>query len=173
MNRSLVIIGAGPDRARLEALAGPSVKFLGWQSDEVIRDQYRRCRALLFPGEEDFGIVPAEAMACGAPVIALGRGGASETVDSRCGVLYEVGTVEGLRSAIEAWEASGRPHDPAWGRSRSESFALPRFRERLLGYLSEVVGESSGHSLPPAPHVGSRTHKERAPARPKGRGRSA
>ena len=81
--RSLVVIGSGPERARLERLAGPSVRFLGWQPDEVIRDHYRRCRALLFPGEEDFGIVPIEALACGSPVIALGRGGAAETVDDR------------------------------------------------------------------------------------------
>ena len=67
MGRRLIVIGAGPERAKLESIAGPSVEFLGWQSDEVIRDHYRRCRALLFPGEEDFGIVPVEALACGAP----------------------------------------------------------------------------------------------------------
>ena len=70
--RRLIVIGEGPERTRLEAIAGPSVQFLGWQPDEVIRDHYRSCRALLFPGEEDFGIVPIEALACGAPVIALG-----------------------------------------------------------------------------------------------------
>src|SRR5204863_1523122 len=80
LRRPLVVIGSGQDEQRLRALAGPETTFLGWQPDEVIRDQLRRCRALLFPGEEDFGIVPVEAMACGAPVIALGRGGATETV---------------------------------------------------------------------------------------------
>ena len=65
--RRLIVIGEGPERAQLEAMAGPTVRFLGWQPDEVIRDHYRRCRALLFPGEEDFGIVPVEALACGAP----------------------------------------------------------------------------------------------------------
>ena len=64
--RRLIVIGEGPERRRLEAMAGPSVPFLGWQPDAVIRDHYRRCRALLFPGEEDFGIVPIEALACGA-----------------------------------------------------------------------------------------------------------
>ena len=67
LGRRLVVIGEGPERARLEAMAGPTVTFLGWQPDDVIRDHYRRCRALLFPGEEDFGIVPIEALACGAP----------------------------------------------------------------------------------------------------------
>ncbi len=152
-NRPLVVIGAGPDRERLERLAGPTVTFLGWQSDETIRDHYRRCRALLFPGEEDFGIVPAEAMACGAAVIALGRGGAAETVDHRAGVLYQEPTIDGLRQAIESWEARGRPHDSAWGRQRAETYALPRFRDRLLGYLAEVVGGSTAHVAPPAPHL--------------------
>ena len=153
----LVVIGAGPDRSRLEHLAGPSVTFLGWQSDDVIRDHYRRCRALLFPGEEDFGIVPAEAMACGAPVIALGRGGAAETVDDRSGMLYEDATDQGLEAAIAYWEAAGRPHDPNWARQRAETYALPSFRERLLGHLAEVMGESSSHHAPPAPHVRPRS----------------
>ena len=74
LSRRLVVIGTGQDAARLQALAGPETVFLGWQSDEAIRDHLRRCRALLFPGEEDFGIVPVEAKACGTPVIALGNG---------------------------------------------------------------------------------------------------
>src|SRR5205823_14856301 len=80
LGRKLVVIGTGQDERRLRTLAGPGVTFLGWQPDAVIRDHLRRCRALLFPGEEDFGIVPVEAQACGAPVIALDRGGATETV---------------------------------------------------------------------------------------------
>ncbi len=74
------IIGSGQDEARLIRMAGPTVEFLGWQPDEVVREHYARCRALLFPGEEDFGIVPLEAMACGKPIIAYGKGGALETV---------------------------------------------------------------------------------------------
>ncbi|MBX6316240.1 MAG: glycosyltransferase [Isosphaeraceae bacterium] len=146
--RPLVVIGEGPDRARLERLAGPSVRFLGWQPNEVIRDCYRRCRALLFPGEEDFGIVPAEALACGAPVIALGVGGAAETVDDRVGRLYAEPTPAGLAAAIDAWEADGRPHDPLRARAKAEALALPLFRERLLSYLAEVVAGP----IPP-PHV--------------------
>ncbi len=86
--RRLIVIGEGPERGRLAALAGPTVQFLGWQPDEVIREHLRRCRALLFPGEEDFGIVPVEALACGMPVIALGRGGAAETIDETVGRTY-------------------------------------------------------------------------------------
>src|SRR5205807_3992789 len=80
LRRDLVVIGTGQDEARLRALAGPTIHFLGWQPDATIREHLRGCRALLFPGEEDFGIVPVEAQACGTPVVAFGRGGAAETI---------------------------------------------------------------------------------------------
>ena len=155
--RKLVVIGSGPERARLAALAGPTVTFLGWQSDEVIRDHYRRCRALLFPGEEDFGIVPVEALACGAPVIALDRGGVAETVDDRVGRVYAEPTTAGLLAAIDAWEQAGTPHDPELARTRAAGLSLPVFRRRLLGYLAEVMAAAG---MPadrprgiPSPHV--------------------
>jgi glycosyltransferase involved in cell wall biosynthesis len=151
--RRLTVIGEGPERDRLEATAGPNVQFLGWQPDEVIRDHYQRCRALLFPGEEDFGIVPIEALACGAPVIALGRGGAAETVDDSVGRTYPEPTTAGLLDAIDAWEGAGCPHDPILARRRAEAFALPLFRQRLLGFLAEVVASSGRHGVPPAPHL--------------------
>jgi glycosyltransferase involved in cell wall biosynthesis len=153
LGRPLTVIGDGPDLARLKRLAGPTVRFLGWQPDEVIRDHYRRCRALLFPGEEDFGIVPVEALAAGGPVIALGRGGAAETIDDTVGRTYAKPTAEGLIAAIEAWEAQGCPHDPALARRRAEGFALPRFEERLLGFLDAVVRRQDLDRVPPAPHV--------------------
>ncbi len=80
MRKPLKIIGSGQDERRLRRIAGPTVDMLGWQPDHVVREYYERCRALIFPSEEDFGIVPLEAMACGKPVIAYGRGGAVETV---------------------------------------------------------------------------------------------
>ena len=81
----LKIIGSGPEEAKLRRQAGPHIKFLGWVSDQQLRSYYARCRALIYPGEEDFGIIPLEAQAMGCPIIALGRGGALETVvpDSR------------------------------------------------------------------------------------------
>jgi glycosyltransferase involved in cell wall biosynthesis len=149
LGRPLVVIGEGPERARLEALAGPTVRLLGWQPDEVIRDHLRRCRALLFPGEEDFGIVPIEALACGAPVLALGRGGVAETVDDRVGRLYGDPTPEALRAAIAGWEADGRPHDPALARRRAEGLAVPVFRDRLLTFLGEVVARPRAGAVRP------------------------
>jgi glycosyltransferase involved in cell wall biosynthesis len=151
--RRLTVIGEGPERARLEAMAGPTVRFLGWQPDDVIRDHYRRCRALLFPVEEDFGIVPIEALACGTPVMALGRGGAAETVDAEVGRTYSEPTAEALRDVLDVWEFHGCPHDPVLARHRAEAFALPLFRQRLLEFLAEVVTSSGQHAVPPAPHL--------------------
>jgi glycosyltransferase involved in cell wall biosynthesis len=151
--RRLVVIGAGPERERLEASAGPTVQFLGWQSDEVIRHHLRSCRALLFPGEEDFGIVPVEALACGAPVIALGRGGAGETIDETVGRMYAEPSSSALLAAIDEWESQGCPRDPVGARRRALAFALPIFRERLLDYIIEVVTSEGKHAMPPAPHI--------------------
>jgi glycosyltransferase involved in cell wall biosynthesis len=150
--RKLVVIGEGPERPHLSRIGGPTIKFLGWQPDEVIRDHYRRCRALLFPGEEDFGIVPVEALACGAPVIALGQGGAAETIDNSVGRIYPSPHAEGLLEAIEEWEDAGFPSDPVASRRRAESYSLPSFRSRLLGHLAEIVA-GTRDGVPPAPHL--------------------
>ena len=139
--RRLIVIGEGPDRPRLERLSGSETSFLGWQSDETIRDHMRRCRALLFPGEEDFGIVPIEALACGMPVIALGRGGAAETVDDTVGRLYAEPSPEALACTIVEWEADGRPHDAGLARRKAVGFSTERYRERLAAYLAEVVAD--------------------------------
>jgi glycosyltransferase involved in cell wall biosynthesis len=110
--RELRIIGTGQEYARLRRRAPSNVRMLGWRSDEEVRDHFRRARALLFPGEEDFGMVPLEAMACGCPVIAYGAGGALETVvpwggadlSAPTGLLYTPQTVEALRAAVDRME---------------------------------------------------------------------
>lgn len=106
----LVVIGGGEMLDELRRLAGPTVRILGWQPFDTLRDYLRRCRALVFPGEEDFGIVPVEALACGRPVVALGRGGALETVGLAPGcVLYDDPSVEGLVEALRHSLASPPP----------------------------------------------------------------
>jgi glycosyltransferase involved in cell wall biosynthesis len=106
LGRAAVVIGDGEELGRLRRLAGPTVRFLGWQPDEVLHDHLARCRALVFAGEEDFGILPVECMAAGRPVIAYARGGACETViDGETGVLFHDATDEGVAAAVQRFEA--------------------------------------------------------------------
>jgi glycosyltransferase involved in cell wall biosynthesis len=145
LGRKLIVIGTGQDARRLQALAVPGVTFLGWQPDEVVRDHLRRCRALLFPGEEDFGIVPVEAMACGTPVVAYGRGGAAETVIAPAsgreptGLLFAEQSLECLADAIQTLERQAGDLDPRVCRRQADRFNAHRFREELLAYLAGVT----------------------------------
>jgi glycosyltransferase involved in cell wall biosynthesis len=147
LGRKLVVIGTGQDSDRLRALAGPDVVFLGWQPDEVIRDHLRRCRALIFPGEEDFGIVPVEAMATGAPVIALGQGGATETVvpldapggREPTGTWFPEQTVDSLADAITRFERHARDFDPAASRRQALRFTTLRFEQELFAALDSLL----------------------------------
>jgi glycosyltransferase involved in cell wall biosynthesis len=140
--RRLKIAGAGPEYSRLRAMAGPSVEFLGRVGDAELRELYARCRAFLLPGEEDFGMTPVEALASGKPVVALGRGGALETVPGFGGVFYD--DAAGLADAIErleALEASLRPAElQAWARQFSEAEFV-----RKMGAMLEV--ESGAKAL--------------------------
>jgi glycosyltransferase involved in cell wall biosynthesis len=146
LGRRLVVIGTGQDAARLQAAAGDGVEFLGWQPDAAIRDHLRRCRALLFPGEEDFGIVPLEAMACGTPVIAYNRGGATETVlpagvtGGPTGVLFDEQTEDGLVTALEAFERDADRFDPRAARRQALRFSASRYEAELMAYLAAVRG---------------------------------
>jgi glycosyltransferase involved in cell wall biosynthesis len=151
LRRPLVVIGQGQDEARLRALAGPETHFLGWQPDEVVRDHFRRCRALLFPGEEDFGIVPVEAQACGAPVIAFGRGGATETVvppalgREPTGLWFLEQTAECLVEAMGRLETRVRDFSPAAARRQALRFQARRFAEEISAFVAGVL---SGSELP-------------------------
>jgi glycosyltransferase involved in cell wall biosynthesis len=132
----LTIVGDGPERAHLESLGGSHVRFKGWCTNEEIRDLYRSSIATILPGEEDFGIVPLEAQACGRPVVALGRGGALETVvDGVTGVLVEPGEealADGLRRvASSAWE-------PQQIRDHAERFS----RDRFVGEIQQAIDET-------------------------------
>jgi glycosyltransferase involved in cell wall biosynthesis len=150
LGRKLVVIGSGQEFAKLKANAGPHVAFLGWQSDEVIRDHLRRARALLFPGEEDFGIVPLEAQACGCPVIGYGRGGLTETVHALgestdpTGVFFAEQTADAVAEAIERFERDADRFDAKSARKQAVLFRKERFESELFGYLDRVLkGESA------------------------------
>ena len=146
----LVVVGSGPEEARLRALAGPTVEFLGWRSDAETAELYARCRALLFPTLEDFGITPLEAMAAGRPVIALGQGGALETVvppggaEPPTGLFFERQTVEDLVGAIRRFESGAVHFEPKALRRRAEAFDRPLFKERIQGYIRTKIAERGG-----------------------------
>ena len=145
----LVVVGSGPEEARIRRLAGPAVDVLGWRSDAEVAELYGRCRAVLFPAIEDFGIVPLEAMAAGRPVISLGRGGALETVVSLdtadeppTGLLFDEQTPEALAAAIRRFEANAHRFEPKSLRRRAEGFDRPVFKERIARYVDRALAEA-------------------------------
>lgn len=131
LRRPLVVIGDGKksDLRELRKIAGPNIRFLGSVSFAVLKAHLATCRALVFPGEEDFGMVPVEAMASGRPVIAYGSGGALETVvHGRTGLLFEEQTEDSLIEAVRAFEAAEHIFEPQLIRHHATTFGAERFR---------------------------------------------
>ncbi len=145
--RRLKVVGTGPELERLRALAGPAVEFLGWQPDQALPGLYARCRALLFPGEEDFGITPVECLASGRPVVALGRGGALETVSGpggspehpTAGCFFYRQDVPSLIAAMEELESRLDQFDPRVLAAHAAGFDTGLFLRRICRYLLEVL----------------------------------
>jgi glycosyltransferase involved in cell wall biosynthesis len=154
----LIIIGHGEQSAALRKLAGPTISFLGFQPDQVVRSYYGRCRALLFPGEEDIGLTPIEAQASGRPVIAYARGGALETVlgvlpgevaDSAAhtGVFFEGQSVDSLVDAIRAFESMQHRFSPRFIRVHAQKFDVTHFKRDFTEFVAAKWREfSSGLS---------------------------
>jgi len=138
LGKKLVVIGTGSESRQLQASASRNVEFLGAQPLSVLQDHYRRCRALIFPGVEDFGITPLEAMASGRPVIAYGEGGVLESVvESKTGFFFREQTAEALASAVRDFEAL--TIDPQACRLRAESFSREHFRSEMERSIASVV----------------------------------
>ncbi|HEX5702332.1 MAG TPA: glycosyltransferase [Pyrinomonadaceae bacterium] len=146
MNRRLIVIGDGPDRNRLEKLADDRIEFLGRQPDKIVNYYAARCRALLFPGEEDFGMAPLEANAAGRPVIAYRAGGAVETVEEDVtGVFFDQANSVSLAEAIEKFE--GLRFDQYTLRRHAEKFDRTVFSFRVLQFLGSVAPSSCSPEL--------------------------
>ncbi len=162
LNLPLRIVGVGPEDAKLRKIAGGNVDFLGEQSDEAIAALYADCRALIFPGEEDFGIVPLEAQASGKPVIAYGAGGVLETViplngdssEAPTGVFFKEQTVAALIEAVRLFEREGGCFDAHQLRSHAAKFSRPKFKAAVRAFVDEkwLEHQSSRGQAKPA-HV--------------------
>jgi len=136
MRRKLIVVGNGPEKKKLMRGAGDAISFLDRVSTDELRRAYGACKALVFPGEEDFGIVPVEAMATGTPVIAYGRGGAAETVEhNRTGILYERPDAEGLMEAVDQFERIEKHFEPDILRAHASSFSRGAFKASFASML--------------------------------------
>lgn len=133
----LYIAGSGRDRERLEELAGPNIAFLGYVSDSELPDLMARCRAFMFPGEEDFGIAPLQAMAAGRPVIAYAAGGALETVIPGAGVLFAKQSAEAIIEAVKTFEPE--MCDPMFIRAHAQQFDTSVFKKNLAEFIRHAM----------------------------------
>ena len=136
----LKVIGTGTEFEKLKSQAARNIEFLGWKSDEDVREFYRRCRCLIFPGEEDFGIVPIEAQSCGKPVVAFRRGGLVETiVDGATGIFFDEQNEDALAAAVS--RAESKRWDIAAIRTNAERFSMQRFIDGMDAALRRCMAE--------------------------------
>ena len=143
----LVIVGSGRDEARLKQMAGQTIRFMGRLSEEEVLHYFAHCRALLFPGEDDFGITPLEAQASGRPVIAYGVGGAlASVIDDITGVFFHEQTVDNLASLLATFDESA--FDSQVIRNHALEFDMPRFRRRILQFIEAKMDEGKANELP-------------------------
>lgn len=134
----LLIVGSGQDEKKLKKMAGSTVEFLGPLRNSTVCELYSKCRALIFPGIEDFGITPLEAMASGAPVIALQKGGAAESVTERTGLFFHDQTPESLMEAIRQMEINPERFSELECRKRAQEFSKEIFQNKLKTFIQET-----------------------------------
>lgn len=180
-DKRLVMIGDGPEMAKLRAKAGPNVEFIGFQPPAVMHDYLSRARAFIFPSEEDFGIVPVEAQASGTPVIAFGSGGALETVvgldanspEPPTGVFFEQQTPESLRDAVHRFEANQHRFSARACSEHAAAFGVSAFKRRLQeevgralqdhGKTRGIVAAQANGQREPGRETGAVDRQERGP----------
>ena len=168
-DKRLVVIGDGPEIAKARAVAGPNVTILGQQPFEVLRQHLQNAKAFVFAAEEDFGITPVEAQACGTPVIAFGRGGALETVrglddPSPTGVFYPQQSVEALVAAVRTFERESHRISARACREQAELFSEKRFERQLRHFVDVRCAEANLGAPAPAPRLTLAAMNGTAPA---------
>jgi len=142
MQLKLIVIGGGERLSEIRRIAGPTVTVMGAQPFEVLKHHYARCRALIFPGEEDFGMVPVEAMASGRPVVAFGKGGATETVaDGLSGVFFTEQTAEAICSAVKS--LANLDVDPERIAAHAQQFCRDRFLEKMREHIDAALARKA------------------------------
>lgn len=135
-HRRLVVIGEGPGLGRIKAIAAGNIEILGYQTAEVLKECMRKARAFVFAAEEDFGIAPVEAQACGTPVVAFAKGGALETVvKDKTGVFFEEQSIGSLIETVRRFEALADRLDPTEIRKNAERFGIKRFQDEFKGFV--------------------------------------
>lgn len=166
--KRLVVIGDGPEMKAIRAKAGPNVEILGYQPFAVLHDHMRRAKAFVFAAEEDFGIAPVEAQACGTPVIAFGKGGALETVRELgqprpTGIFFREQSVPSLVAAVRDFEQNAHRFAALDCRANAERFSIATFRERFMGFVEQVMPGATKHDGTPSAGNSDGVGQTRAP----------
>ena len=151
-DKELIVIGDGPDYEKCKKLAGKNIKLMGWQSSEIAKKYLCEANAFIYAAEEDFGIVPVEAQACGTPVIAYGRGGVAESVvpydcslsNNPTGILFDKQTVDSIIGAINLFEKNMTTFSPATCRANAAKFSNLRFRKEFTNFVNEAIKKFIG-----------------------------
>lgn len=134
-HQQLIVIGDGPDMAQCQAAAGPNVQLLGHQSAAVLLDHLQRAKAFIFAAEEDFGIAPIEAQACGTPVIAYGKGAARETIRANTGLFFDEQSPQAIAAAVAQFESQATPASVADCRANALRFTTAQFRQNFVSWV--------------------------------------
>lgn len=139
-DKKLVVIGDGPEFEKVKTKASRNIEILGYQPDEILKDYMQRAKAFIFAAEEDFGIVPVEAQACGTPVIAYGKGGARETIiEGKTGIFFNEQSVDSLVQALDKFEEMSGNFNPSEIRNNAERFSVERFKREFKAFVDSKM----------------------------------
>jgi len=139
LDKRLIVVGTGNCQDELKKKSGNNIEFAGWADDNALKEYYKNCRALIFPGEEDFGIVPLEAQSCGKPVIAFAKGGALETLTEETAVFFKNQSVPALIEAVNEFESKKNTFSPETIRNNSLRFDREIFKEKIKKFMEEKL----------------------------------